>query len=87
MHQYVPMDERALEIITKIYDTQNEWGRLYSAEEVTHFAEETLGLVKQSNDVVLDSIVKEAEQASIRFVPTLIMGDIDFDQKISNDDF
>ncbi|UUV99141.1 DsbA family protein [Vagococcus luciliae] len=87
MHQYVPMDERALEIITKIYDTQNEWGGLSSSEEVTRFAEETLGLVKQSNDVALDSIVKEAEQASIRFVPTLIVGDINFDQKISNNDF
>lgn len=87
MHQYVPTNEQAVEVITKIYDTQNDWGNLFSPDEVEHFAEKTLGLVKQQNQNMLDSIVKEAFDASIRFVPTLIVDDIDFDQKISNKDF
>lgn len=87
MHQYVPTNEQAVDVITKIYHTQNDWGNLFSPDEVELFAEETLGLVKQQNRDMLDSIVKEALDASIRFVPTLIVDETDFDQKISNQDF
>ncbi|MGX4685783.1 thioredoxin domain-containing protein [Vagococcus sp. JNUCC 83] len=87
MHQYVPTDDSAIEIITKIYATQSEWGNLDSVKEVETFAESTLGLKKQDNTTMLQNIVKETIDANIRFVPTLIVDDIDFDQKISNDDF
>lgn len=87
MHEYVPNNEQAIKIITDIYNTQSQWGSLNSPEEVRAFAEVTLGLTKQHNETMLQNIVEEATHANIRFVPTLIVDDIDFDQKISNDDF
>lgn len=87
MHQYVPNDKTAVDVISKIYDTQDDWGHLPTDEDVAHYAENTLGLVKQNNSSILKEIVVETQLANIRFVPTLIVDDIDFDQKISNDEF
>jgi len=87
MHQYVPNNETAVDVISKIYDTQDDWGHLPTDEDVVHYAEHTLGLVKQQHSSMLNDIVIEAEQANVRFVPTLIVDDVDFDQKISSEDF
>ncbi|MGY3703694.1 hypothetical protein BW731_10615 [Vagococcus martis] len=87
MHEYVPANEQAIKVITDIYNSQSQWGSLSTQEEVREFAEETLGLIKQDNQKMLQDIVEEAANADVHFVPTLIVDDFDFDQKISNDDF
>ncbi|MGO3732824.1 MAG: thioredoxin domain-containing protein [Vagococcus sp.] len=84
MHHYVPNNEGAIEVISAIYDTQDEWGDLDTPDEIAHFAEHKLGLVLQDYQVASQDIVAEANDANIVFVPTMIVNDIYFDQKISN---
>ena len=87
MHQYVPNNETAVEVISKMYDTQNDWGYLTTEADVISFAENTLGLTKQDNNDMLNQIITEATEANVKFVPTLVVDNVDFDQKISNEEF
>lgn len=86
MHAYVPNDETAKSVITRIYETQDIWGDLASLDDIASFAEDTLGLTKQNNETMLDEIVAETLEANVVFVPTMIVGDTYFDQKISEDE-
>lgn len=88
MHHFVPFDDpqAALEALTKIFETQNTWGRLHISE-VANYAKNELHLTMQ--DHILDSkkIKEEAELANIKLVPTVVINQTHiFDESITNDE-
>lgn len=93
MHDYLPKNgnyDETVAVMEKIYATQNQWGprdHEASLESVTAFAEETLGLTKAEDEAMTEAILKETTEAGIRFIPTMIIGDHVFDQKISQEEF
>ncbi|MBE9390122.1 thioredoxin domain-containing protein [Vagococcus salmoninarum] len=88
MHKYVPQEPtEGLAAIAAIYQSQDDWGNLESFAEVADFAEQTLGLTLAEDPAVAESIVSEAAEAGIIFVPTMVVNDDIFDQKISQTAF
>ncbi|WP_291291621.1 DsbA family protein [Enterococcus sp.] len=85
MHRFVSRSdpEQTIADITKIFQTQDQWGHL-SLDEVADFAQNQLGLTDSHSTA--DEIVNEARQANIQFVPTVIFGDRIFDESISRDE-
>ena len=65
-------------------DTQDEWKHL-SLQGVADFAADKLGLAEQKDEQLSQAIINEAEQAHIRFVPTVILGKEIFDESISKE--
>ncbi|MGX7195272.1 thioredoxin domain-containing protein [Enterococcus olivae] len=86
MHRFVVTDdpEQALTEMTKIFETQDQWGNL-SLEEVATFAKEKLHLSEHDHLDYASKLVEEAEQANIRFVPTVIIDNHIFDESIDED--
>jgi protein-disulfide isomerase len=86
MHRFVTTDNPAQTIadITKIFQTQDQWGDL-SLADVAIFAQEQLGLTEQPHSIA-GEIVEEARRANIQFVPTVIIGNHIFDESISADE-
>lgn len=84
MHHHIPtqVPDLAYATIEKIFATQDEWAE-QSLADVANYAENKLGLHFCEDQVLSTSIRKEAEQATIQFVPTLIIGDKIFDESIS----
>ncbi|MGM0239788.1 thioredoxin domain-containing protein [Enterococcus sp. AZ103] len=82
MHEYIKNAPVALEQISQAYATQNTWGEL-SLEGVAAFAENTLKLEQQPNEGTQREIRNEAEQANIKFVPTILVEDKIFDESVS----
>ncbi len=89
MHKYVPKDgqEDTLEVIAKIYETQDNWGDLEDHEDIIKYAENTLGLLIADDVASSKAIIEEADNAQIIFVPTMVVGNHIFDQKISQEEF
>lgn len=89
MHKYVPKEgqEDTLDVIAKIYDTQDIWGELEDHEEIANYAENTLGLLIADDITSSKAIIEEADNAQIIFVPTMVVGQHIFDQKISQEEF
>lgn len=87
MHQYVAKSQEALPSIASIYDTQESWGALETSAEIAFFAEKELNLTLDADQKTSDAIVLEADTAGIVFVPTIIINNHIFDQKISQVDF
>lgn len=88
LHQYVPSSgDQILSTLRKIYAHQPEW-RDEPADDaaVAAFAENELGLTKQDHATRAESIVTEAANASIQFVPTVLLNDHIFDENISNEE-
>ena len=87
MHRFVATDNPAQTIadITKIYQTQDQWGHL-TLEEVAEFAQKQLGLTEHNHSTYAGEIVEEARKANIQFVPTVIVGSHIFDESISADE-
>lgn len=87
MHRFVATDNPAQTIadITKIYQTQDQWGHL-TLEEVAEFAQNQLGLTEHNHSTYAGEIVEEARKANIQFVPTVIVGSHIFDESISADE-
>lgn len=83
MHHHVPNNESALSAIQSIYETQDDWGDLEDHDEIALFATERLNLTLQSDMTMSERIVKETQEANVVFVPTIIIGERVFDQKIS----
>ncbi|MBC1886485.1 DsbA family protein [Listeria seeligeri] len=83
-HRYLDYStpEETRETINKIYSTQNEWGSL-SLEEVATYMESKLGLTEQDNKAASEKIIREANEANVVFVPTVIVGEHIFDEHIS----
>ncbi|MGO2083695.1 thioredoxin domain-containing protein [Vagococcus sp.] len=86
MHHHVPEDETATKVITTIFETQDDWGELDSLEDVANYAKQELGLTLQKTEHTSEAIKKEAAASGVFFIPTMIIGDTVFDQKISDQD-
>ncbi len=86
MHHYVPNDPSALSAILSIYETQDDWGDLEDHTDIATFATEKLSLTLQDYQATSTAILKEAEESNVFFIPTVIVGDQVFDQKISNEE-
>lgn len=84
MHRFVSSTDPQATIaeITKIYQTQDEWGHL-SLNEVAEYAKNTLGLFEQNHPAIAGEIVEEAKNANIQFVPTIILDGHIFDESIT----
>ena len=93
MHDYVPKNgtyEETMAVLEAIYHSQTEWGpkdRELSLGDVCEYAEKRLGLVKDSDEAMQNAILEETTAAGIRFIPTIIIGEHVFDQKISQAEF
>ena len=87
MHHHIDYThpEKALTAIEEIYKTQDLWGNL-SLEEVATFAETKLSLVENTQTELVNSIIDEANQANIKFVPTVVIGEHIFDESISKEE-
>ncbi|MEG0550633.1 MAG: thioredoxin domain-containing protein [Vagococcus sp.] len=83
MHHHVPNNDLALSAIQSIYETQDDWGDLEDHNEIAAFATDRLNLSLQDFKDTSESIINEAEAANVVFVPTVIIGEHVFDQKIS----
>ncbi|MBC1758271.1 DsbA family protein [Listeria ivanovii] len=84
VHRYLDYStpEETRETINKIYSMQDEWGSL-SLEEVATYMESKLGLTEQDNKAASEKIIREANEANVVFVPTVIVGEHIFDEHIS----
>lgn len=84
MHRYISKTDgrQALLDLTKIYVTQTSWGQL-PLEDVAVYAEETLNLTLQDDLDTTNKIIEEANQANIKFVPTILLDSHIFDENIS----
>ncbi|WP_165004896.1 MULTISPECIES: thioredoxin domain-containing protein [unclassified Enterococcus] len=84
MHHHLSSKDgqKAMEEIRQIFATQEEWKNL-SLQEVADYATEKLGLSYQKDEQTSQSIIDEAANANIRFVPTIILGENIFDESIS----
>lgn len=87
MHRYVTKGDtkKAFADITRIYETQDQWGNL-ELEEVAKFAEQQLSLENYEDSLTTEAIIDEAERANIRFVPTIIIEDKIFDESVDLED-
>lgn len=83
MHHHITITnaERALAEIKKVFDSQDEWKNL-PLPEVADYAKNQLGLTFQKDAQVAQAIIDEANEANIRFVPTVILDDHIFDESI-----
>ena len=86
MHHHVPNDTSALSAIKAIYDTQDIWGDLEEHKDIAEYATTKLGLSLQNYEEMTATILKEAEEANVFFIPTVIIGEEVFDQKITNEE-
>lgn len=87
MHHYVSQNEpNVLEIISKIYDTQDDWGNLESLDDVATYAEKQLHLTLSEHRETTEQIISEADASGIKFIPTMVVHEHIFDQKISQND-
>ncbi|WP_427814249.1 thioredoxin domain-containing protein [Enterococcus sp. 22-H-5-01] len=82
MHEYISPDaDKALIQIQQAYDTQDTWGD-FELEDVAKYAENTLHFEQQANRELQQEIRNEADQATIKFVPTVVIGEHIFDESI-----
>ena len=72
--------------IKAIYDTQDIWGDLEDHTEIAMYAQNTLGLSLQEDETMYEAIIEETQEANVFFIPTVIIGNEIFDQKITNDE-
>lgn len=87
IHHQINYDfpEKALTDLKKIYATQDQWGNL-SLADVAIFAEDRLQLSKNKNSAIVESVIAEAEAATIKFVPTIVIGEHIFDESVTKDE-
>ncbi|WEV45554.1 thioredoxin domain-containing protein [Streptococcaceae bacterium ESL0687] len=86
MHAFIdPLDpEKALRDIAKVFSSQEAWEPL-DDEGIAEFAKNELGLSYHDDKRDAASIVKEAQEANVFFVPTVIMDDYIFDENIDKE--
>jgi hypothetical protein len=82
MHEYISADpKKTLIQLQQAFETQATWGNL-GLEAVAKYAEETLHFTQQANQNLQIEIRNEAEQANIKFVPTIVLEEHIFDESI-----
>lgn len=65
---------------------QGEWKQLETYEEVAEYAIDKRGLKYQPNEIEINGIIKEAEEANVVFVPSVFIGEHIFDEHITNEE-
>ncbi|MBO0466243.1 DsbA family protein [Enterococcus plantarum] len=87
MHHHINYDlpEKALTDLKQMYDTQDTWGNL-SLEDVAIFAEDNLQLPKKEGTSIVQAVIEEAAAATIKFVPTIVIGEHIFDESITKEE-
>ncbi|MFD1317413.1 thioredoxin domain-containing protein [Loigolactobacillus zhaoyuanensis] len=82
---HLPYDqpEQAYAAIKFLFAHQNEWGENLTDTEIDAYIEHQLGLPTQPNQTMIDLVLNEAKTANVQFVPTIIIGDTIFDEKIT----
>lgn len=87
MHHHINYDlpEKALTDLKQMYDTQDTWGNL-SLEDVAIFAEDNLQLPKKEETSIVQAVIEEAAAATIKFVPTIVIGEHIFDESITKEE-
>lgn len=87
MHHHINYDlpEKALTDLKQMYDTQDTWGNL-SLEDVAIFAEDNLQLSKKEETSIVQAVIEEAAAATIKFVPTIVIGEHIFDESITKEE-
>lgn len=78
--------EASFKEIEYFFAHQEEWGELETLEEVADYAVEKRGLTHQPNEIEINGIIKEAEEANVVFVPSVFIGEHIFDEHISNEE-
>lgn len=82
MHEYISADpKKALIQIQQAFETQAVW-QDFELEAVAAYAEKTLQFTQQANQSLQREIRNEAEQANIKFVPTMVLDEHIFDESI-----
>lgn len=78
--------EEAYQEIDYFLTHQEEWGQLETDEEVAKYAVNKRGLKYQPNEIEMNGIIKEAEEANVVFVPSVFIGEHIFDEHITNEE-
>lgn len=78
--------EKALEEIEYFLEHQDEWGNLERLDQVAQYAVEKRGLKHQPNDIEINGILQEAEEANVVLVPSVFIGEHIFDEHISQEE-
>ncbi|MGM0166839.1 hypothetical protein IGI39_001801 [Enterococcus sp. AZ135] len=82
MHEYIDADpQKALIQIQQAFETQETWQN-FELEAVAEYAENSLHFTQQANQSLQGEIRNEAEQANIKFVPTIVLDEHIFDESI-----
>lgn len=87
MQHHISYDQPDLAIkeIKTAFDSQDDWAEL-TLEEVAAYAEKELGFKDQTNEMMIQGIIQEAEAANIKFVPTVVVNEHIFDENITQDE-
>ncbi|MGX6978721.1 thioredoxin domain-containing protein [Vagococcus elongatus] len=93
LHRYVPKHasyEEVDAVLDKIYHSQTRWGEMnreMGSASVAEYAEKILHLTEDADEEMSQAIIDETISAGVQFVPTMVVGDHVFDQKISQEEF
>lgn len=85
VHHYLDYknpDESLIEI-DYFLTRQKEWKNLEDFDQVADYVVEKRGLTHQPNEIEINGIIKEAEEANVVFVPSVFIGDNIFDEHIT----
>lgn len=87
LHAHIDYNDptRAREDIDYYFEHLNDWGDLLE-EEVAIFAQNKRGAEKQSNQQQSEAIIKEADAANVKFVPSVFIEDYIFDEHITEEE-
>ncbi|MBU5584158.1 hypothetical protein KQJ29_31435, partial [Enterococcus sp. S181_ASV_20] len=69
-----PTSSAASDVYKRQFETQTIW-QDFELEAVAEYAEKTLRFNQQANQILQSEIRNEAEQANIKFVPTIVLGE------------
>lgn len=82
MHEYIDASTDPIRQIQQVFKTQESWQDL-ELEAVANYAENTLQLKQQPTQNLQIEIRNEAEQANIKFVPTILVDEHIFDESVT----
>lgn len=85
VHHYLDYKnpEEALIEIDYFLTHQDEWGTLEDLDRVAEYVVEKRGLTYQPNEIEINGILKEANEANVVFVPSVFIGENIFDEHIT----
>lgn len=82
MHEYIDASADPISQMQQVFQTQEKWQDL-ELEAVANYAEKTLQFTQQPTQNLQSEIRNEAEQANIKFVPTILVDEHIFDESVT----